>query len=299
MSFALALGGLGLFAAPASATFHLMSIREIYPGSEANKGAEYVEMQMYAAGQNFVSGHSVTIYNAAGSLVQTSTFTTDAGNGANQSTILMATPEAEAQFGVAADGTLLPGKLDPAGGAACWAGLDCVSWGSFSGPLPSAAGSPATPGGIPDGMALRRTIAPNCPTLLEAADDHNNSAQDFEAVFPAPRPNSVTPTEHACASSGGGGGGGGSAAGAPQTKLQGKLRKRTRDRTPTFRFGSNEDRATFQCKIDHGTYRGCHSPFTTKRLSLGRHTFRVRAQDTSGELDPSPASFTFKVIGKH
>jgi hypothetical protein len=292
------LASLAILPTPASATFHLMSIREVYPGSTANTGSEYVELQMYAGGQQFVSTHSVTIYNAAGSLVLTSTFSADAASGANQSTILMATPEAEAQFGVAADGALSPGKLDPAGGAACWAELDCVSWGNFSGPLPSAAGSPATPGGIPDGMALRRTIAPNCPTLLEAADDHNNSAQDFEAVFPSPRPNSVTPTEHACASSGGGGGGGGSAAGRPQTTLRGKPSKRTHDRTPTFRFGSDEDRATFQCKVDHKAFRSCRSPFTTQRLALGRHTFRVRAKDSSGELDPSPASFTFKVIGK-
>jgi len=38
----------------ADATFHLMRIREVYPGSAANPGAEYVELQMYASGQNFV-----------------------------------------------------------------------------------------------------------------------------------------------------------------------------------------------------------------------------------------------------
>ncbi len=96
---------------------------------------------------------------------------------------------------------MAPNQLDPAGGAVCWAEtIDCVSWGSFSGSLTSPAGSPATPSGIPDGMALRRTISPGCATLLEPTDDRDNSAADFSPVFPSPRPNSVAPTERACGS---------------------------------------------------------------------------------------------------
>ena len=243
---------------------------------------------MGRTGQNHVGGHVLRTYNATGGLVQSNVFLSDVANGANQSTIVMATPEAEAQFGIAADGALSPsGQLDPAGGAVCWESLDCVSWGSFSGSLPSPAGSPAAPGGIPDGMALRRTIAPGCPTLLEPTDDRDNSAADFSTVFPNPRPNSVAPSEHAC---------GGSAAaaplqsagGPPQTKLGRKPPKKTHDRTPTFRFQSNEEGSNFQCKLDTKPFRSCRSPFTTKTLGLGRHTFKVRARDTSGDLDPSP-----------
>jgi hypothetical protein len=292
----LALCGLALVVPSASATFHEISVREVYPGSIANPNAEYVELQMWSSGQEFVGGHVLHVYGSTGTKADT-LLPSDVANGVNQATILIATPEATTHFGVNADFALSSsGQLDPSGGAVCWELLDCVSWGAFSGgPLPSPAGSPAP--AVPDEMALRRTIVPGCATLLEAKDDRDNSAQDFSAVFPSPRPNSVTPTEHACASGGEGQGGGGEG-GVPQTFLKGKPHRRTRDRTPTFRFIADETGVTFQCKVDRRRFRACRSPFTTKRLSLGRHTFVVRARDDSGNLDPSPASYSFKVLAK-
>jgi hypothetical protein len=290
------------YPAAASATFHEMSIREVYPGSLAQPESEYVELQMWAAGQNHVEGHVLKTYNVSGGVTSTNTFAGDVPGDANQSTILLATSGAETEFGVSADTALSAGKLDPAGGAVCWENLDCVSWGGFSGSLPSPAGTPAAV--IPDGMALRRTIAPGCATLLEPTDDRDNSAADFSAVFPAPRPNSVTPTERNCPGSGEGGlgGSGGSAGpgqkGAPQTTLRRKPDKATRDRTPTFRFASDEPGSTFQCKLDGKPFRSCRSPFTSKRLEPGSHTFKVRARDDSGRLDPSPASYGFEVVAK-
>lgn len=295
LALALACGWLALSAPSASATFHLMSIREVYPGSAAEPGSEYVELQMYASGQTLVAGHVVRTYGASGAITSEDAFGADVANGANQSTIVMATPEAEAHFGITADGALPPsGQLNPAGGAVCWEAIDCVSWGSFSGPLPSPAGQPAAPEGIPDGMALRRTIAPNCPTLLEATDDRDNSALDFSAVFPSPRPNSVAPSEHAC--SPGSTGYPGATAGTPQTRITRRPPHRTRDRTPTFRFASGAAGATFLCKLDRGRFRRCRSPFTPRRLSLGRHLFTVEARAPGGALDPSPARYRFAVV---
>lgn len=298
-----ALASLLALAWPASApaTFHEMSIREVYAGSPES---QYVELQMWAAGQNLVAGHVLKTYSAGGGVTSTSPFANDLPNGANQSTIVLATPAAEAEFGVTADTALAAGSLDPTGGAVCWENLDCVSWGSFggfTGPAPSPTGTPAA--AIPAGMALRRTITPGCATLLEPTDDHDNSAVDFAAVFPAPRPNSVAPSERRCPGGGEGGFlGGGSAGpnrkGAPQTTLRRRPPKKTRDRTPTFRFVSDEPGSTFQCKLDGKPFRACRSPFTTKPLALGRHTFKVRARDDSGKLDPSPASYGLRVIAK-
>lgn len=287
----------------ASATFHLVSIREVYPGSAAKPGSEYVELQMWAGGQDHVAGHQVTLYDATGSPVANSAFPADVANGANQSTMVLASPEAEADFGFSADAALAgPDKVDPLGGAVCWESIDCVAWGSFGGFLANPVGFPATPSGIPDGMALRRTIVPGCPTLLEAADDRDDSASDFSPAFPAPRPNSVAPSERACASTGGGGTatGGPAAAGnrngAPQTSLRGKPRRKSSDRTPTFRFGADEAGVSFACRFDSRRFRPCRSPFTAKRLALGHHTFRVRARDEFGLADPSPAIFGFAVV---
>jgi hypothetical protein len=276
-----------------------MYVREVYAGSDSFPAADYVELQMWAPGQNFVGGHTITVYGPTGSEVASATFPTEVPNGANQSTIVAATPEAESQFNIRADVALQlkpASKIERSGGAACWEGLDCVAWGSFSGSALSATGPPAAPAGIPSGMALRRSIARNCASLLEASDDRDNSAGDFDVVFPNPRPNSVPPTEKPCTGQASGPGGGGNAGGAPQTILKGKPAKKTRDRTPTFRFTSSDDSATFQCKVDGGKFKACRSPFTTRKLSFGKHTFRVRARDSSGEVDPSPATYGFKVL---
>ena len=298
----LAIVALAWSAAPAQATFHEMSIREIYPGSIAQPDAEYVELQMWAPGQNLVGGHSLKAYSAAGVLLSTTTFANDVPGDANQSTILLATAAAESAFGVVPDAAMVPDQLDSSGGAVCWSEtIDCVSWGSFSGSLTSPAGSPATPSGIPDGMALRRTISPSCATLLEPTDDRDNSAADFSPVFPSPRPNSVAPTERACGPSTQQGSGGPSnevAHGAPQTMLMHKPPRKGHDRTPTFRFVAGESGSTFQCKLDSQPFRACRSPFTTAKLPLGRHTLEVRARDASGKLDPSPATCSFKLTAK-
>lgn len=293
------LAGLIVWVAPAAATFHEISIREVYPGSAAQPEVEYVELQMWSSGQNFVKGHSVISYKAGGTVADTSTFGADVPAGGNQSTILLGTPAVESVLGVQPDVAMTPGQLDPTGGAVCWDAIDCASWGNFSGSLPSPAGSPATPGGIPDGMALRRTIAPGCATLLESSDDRNNSAADFSAVFPEPRPNSFAPTERSCASPGDPSGYPGQGGrGAPQTKLRRKPPHRTFDRTPTFRFTADEPDSTFQCKLDRKPFRSCRSPFTSRKLSLGPHTFKVRARDESGKLDQSPASYGFRIVSK-
>jgi hypothetical protein len=284
---------------PAAATFHLMQIREVYAGSASAPEAQYVELQMWSAGQNLVEGHILRSYDAKGNVTGTSTFSHDVSGEANQSTLLLATPQAEAQFGVAADASLAAKSLSPAGGAVCWETIDCIAWGNFSGALPSPAGSPAVPGGIPDGMALRRSIARGCATLLDPADDNDNSAGDFAVVFPLPRPNSVAPSERPCTTGGSGGGpaGGGGSEGARSlnTTLRHKPPRRTHDRTPTFRFTASDDGARFECKLDGKPYRRCRSPLTTKSLSPGRHRFLVRAR-SGGDVDPTPASWRFRVL---
>lgn len=305
-ALALALTALAVAAPSASATFHLMQIREVYPGSAANPGSEYVELQMWAEDQNHVAGHLLRTYDAAGAVTGTDAFPADVPRGADQSTMVLATPAAEAEFGFAGDAALSPtGALDPSGGAVCWESIDCVSWGSFGGALPSPAGSPASPGGIPDGMALRRTIAPGCASLLEPGDDRDSSALDFAPAFPGPRPNSVAPSERPCGSGGGAAGNGGGAnpnpaapghaSGAPQTSLLRKPPRRSHDRTPTFRFAADEPGVRFECRLDGGRFRRCSSPFTPRPLDPGAHLFRVRARDAGGLADPSPALCGFAV----
>ncbi len=68
------------------------------------------------------------------------------------------------------------------------------------------------------------------------------------------------------------------------------------DRTGDFRFGTTKaDLVTFQCSIDDGPYTTCTSPFATPALAEGAHTFRVRATDSRGLTDRTPAAYTWTV----
>ncbi|MBJ7347601.1 MAG: hypothetical protein JHC87_03395, partial [Thermoleophilaceae bacterium] len=64
--------------------------------------------------------------------------------------------------------------------------------------------------------------------------------------------------------------------------------------TPTFGL-SSEAGATFECKLDTGSYDACSAPFQTAELIDGQHTVYVRAIDTVGNVDQSPATRTFTV----
>lgn len=72
---------------------------------------------------------------------------------------------------------------------------------------------------------------------------------------------------------------------------------RTKTIDPTFAFSSSEpDEATFECKVDDGEWAACDSgEFTADDLSDGEHTFKVRAIDKAGNVDPTGDSSTFTV----
>jgi hypothetical protein len=220
--------------ASASATFHLMKIREVSSGTGA--GDSYVEVQMYSPFQNFLSnGAGLAVCNSTCSLVP-ATFGpfSNVANGNNQDTVLFG------DSGVASGSKDFNVDLNldaiQAGGAACYLSepgfSDCVSWGNFSNnaTLTADYGSSANPGtpaaALSSGMALRRSIAPGCPTSLEASDDTNDSAADFSLVSPNPRSNSVAPTEVPCA--GGGGPTGNPAPGPTNPSAKKKCKKHKR-----------------------------------------------------------------------
>ena len=64
-SVAVLAGVLGT-ATPALADHHFMLISEVFVGTVASPGVEAVEIKAYSAGQNFLTGHEIRTYNAAG-----------------------------------------------------------------------------------------------------------------------------------------------------------------------------------------------------------------------------------------
>lgn len=63
----------------------------------------------------------------------------------------------------------------------------------------------------------------------------------------------------------------------------------------TFAFTSNEPNVSFACALDTAAFTPCLSLTTYPALAEGRHTFRVRARDSAGNADASPASHTWLV----
>jgi hypothetical protein len=166
-------------APPASATFHLVKVVEVFPGTSAAPTAQYVMLQMYFAGQNLVAGHSVEVFDVNGTSVGTFTFSHNLANGANLSTILIATPDAATVFGVTADLAMDP-LIQAGGGAVCWDVVDCVAWGSFSATsaLPH---TPGTPFNAPSGLMLDMAMHRNLST--------GGAVSEFTFALPAPKNN--------------------------------------------------------------------------------------------------------------
>ena len=81
----------------------------------------------------------------------------------------------------------------------------------------------------------------------------------------------------------------------PDTKITIKPPAKTHDRTPTIKFKATAAGASYQCKLDGKPFKPCRSPFTTKTLSFGRHTLKIKAS-VGGIADPSPATVSFKVV---
>jgi hypothetical protein len=88
---------------------------------------------------------------------------------------------------------------------------------------------------------------------------------------------------------------------APDTRVTFAPAGTTRDRTPTFLFSArgDEENVTFVCSLDGRAFRSCDSPKTYGKLSLRRHSFKVRAVDAAGNSDPSAASRGFRVVRRH
>ena len=82
---------------------------------------------------------------------------------------------------------------------------------------------------------------------------------------------------------------------APTTSIDSGPSARSSSTTANFTY-SAEPGATYQCKLDSGSYASCPSSGNSYfALSDGIHTFSVRATDGVGNVDQTPAAQTFEV----
>jgi hypothetical protein len=263
-------------ATPALATFHLIYISEVYPGSVAHPQSSFVELQMYEAGQHLVGNHSVTLHNSSGGTIGTFAFPEDLpGPSANQQTILVGDDGVEAAFGVKPDLISSALNVPAAGGAACWQGLDCVSWGNFSGSTSPSSGVPVDAPGVPDGTAIARRISRGtCGNLLDEKDDTNDSDSDFVDAAPSPQSYATVPAPASCTAP----------APTPVVTIDSKPASATNSTTASFTFHATPTAAGFECRLDLSAYVDCDSGQISYPgpLAEGTHTFRARGLNANG-----------------
>jgi hypothetical protein len=63
--------------------------------------------------------------------------------------------------------------------------------------------------------------------------------------------------------------------------------------TAEFEFSADEPGATFECQMDDDAFAACASPRAYAGLPPGPHTYSVRATDSAGNVDATPAARTF------
>ncbi len=83
----------------------------------------------------------------------------------------------------------------------------------------------------------------------------------------------------------------------PETTITKGPKKKTKKKKATFEFTSSEPGSTFDCKLDKHDFEPCVPPDKLK-VKKGKHTFEVRAKDPAGNVDPTPASQSWKVKKK-
>jgi parallel beta-helix repeat protein len=65
-----------------------------------------------------------------------------------------------------------------------------------------------------------------------------------------------------------------------------------------FGFTSNEAVEEFECSLDGAAFSECEGLYDIEGLETGEHTLRVRAVDIALNVDPTPASYTWGVLGE-
>ncbi len=83
-------------------------------------------------------------------------------------------------------------------------------------------------------------------------------------------------------------------ASAPETTIDSGPTGSTASTSASFTFSADET-ATFECALDTGDFAACTSPQGYAGVSDGSHTFRVRATDTAGNTDTTPATRTWTI----
>ena len=82
----------------------------------------------------------------------------------------------------------------------------------------------------------------------------------------------------------------------PATSIDSAPADPSADASASFEFSADEGAASFECRLDAGSWDSCSSPQGYSSLADGNHAFRVRATDAAGNVDPAGDVL---VVGRH
>jgi hypothetical protein len=80
----------------------------------------------------------------------------------------------------------------------------------------------------------------------------------------------------------------------PETQITAGPASSTIETTASFSFSANESGSSFACKLDSASWSSCTSPKPYTELTIGAHTFSVRAT-AAGNVDQTPATSSWTV----
>jgi hypothetical protein len=136
-------------------------------------------------------------------------------------------------------------------------------------------GTTATFGGLSTGFQL------DVSAILEPDADNDGFGDETQDACPADPALQEAPCDRI----------------APDTTITGQPKAKTKKKSATFSFTSSEAGSTFECSLNGAPFTSCTSPLTVKGKK-GKNNFKVRATDSAGNVDPTPASVDWKVKKK-
>lgn len=82
--------------------------------------------------------------------------------------------------------------------------------------------------------------------------------------------------------------------GPPETTIDSAPTDPAGSSLASFKFSADKS-ASFECRLDGSGFEPCTSPKTYGDLPDGQHSFEVRAVDETGQIDPTPATHSWRV----
>lgn len=81
---------------------------------------------------------------------------------------------------------------------------------------------------------------------------------------------------------------------APDTEIDEAPAQKSKSGKALFEFDSDDPKATFECQLDAAAFAPCAANQALK-VKRGKHVLVVRAVDQAGNVDPTPATHSWKV----